>query len=195
MSKKIFNFNQVIQHIITKEKLELLVISYGGSASNLLTKYLEKNNYRCRTPVWHQLLCHCPIYIDVDIPIIYIYDDPIKSFVSMKKRGAGIWDVNQKKLSNNLNTKLSDENLLKLMINQFNVWTSVKRNNVLTIKTNELFKQDIVNKLENFLKKKIFHFPIKYESPKTTNKDMEEFKLTNLYKKYKVEIDTINKYN
>ena len=113
----------------------------------------------------------------------------------MKKRGAGIWDVNQKKLSNNLNTKLSDENLLKLMIDQFNVWTSVKRNNVLIIKTNELFKQDIVNKLENFLKKKILHFPIEYKSPKTTTKDMEEFKLTNLYKKYKVEIDTINKYN
>lgn len=68
----------------------------------------------------------------------------------MKNRGDGIWDVNQQKLTNNKDVELSDENLLKSMIEQFNSWTSVKKNNVLILKSCELFKYDIVNKLETF---------------------------------------------
>ena len=123
-----------INNMILKKKLNLLVVSYGGSASNILVKYLEKNNYKIRTKRWKKILCHCPEYIKVDIPVIYIYDNPIKSFLSMKKRGEGFWDINQQKLSNDENTVLSDENLLKLMINQFSGWTNIRNNNVLIIK-------------------------------------------------------------
>lgn len=86
-----------INSIIMKEGLDLLIVSYGGCCSNKLTNQLEKNGYNCKTKIWHKILCHCPKYIEIDIPIIYIYDNPIKSFMSMKNRGSGIWDVKSKK--------------------------------------------------------------------------------------------------
>ena len=152
-----------INNIIKSEGLNLLVISYGGCVSNTLADTLENNNYKIRTKTYHNILCHCPYYIQTHIPIIYIYDNPIKSFISMKKRGKGIWDVNQQKMSNNMNTNLSDENLIKLMINQFNSWTNIRRDNVLIIKSCELFENSIVDKLENFLKKNyiIFQYHIR----------------------------------
>lgn len=181
-----------INEIIMKEGLNLLVVSYGGSASNVLTDTLEKNNYKIRTKTWNEILCHCPHYIETDVPIIYIYDNPIKSFLSMKRRG--LQKINQKKMSNNNNVSFSDENFIKVMINQFNKWTNQKRKNVLIVKTNELFETSIVNKLESFLKKKIHHFPIKHVQPKTkTNiKDVEKYK--KLFKKFQAELDFIDTY-
>ena len=182
-----------IDEIIKKEGLNLLVISYGGCVSNTLTSYLENNNYKIRSKTYDDILCHCPHYIDIDIPIIYIYDDPIKSFLSMKRRGNGYWDINQQKLSNNINIIISDENLLKLMINQFNEWTKIKRTNVLVLKSSDLFKNKIVYILESFLKKKIKHFPIPYVTPKT-NLLYENLELQDLFNKYKFEIDIINNF-
>ncbi len=141
-----------------------MVVSYGGCVSNTLTYTLEKNNYKVRTQTYNDILCHCPYYIETHIPIIYIYNNPIKSFISMIKRGSGFWDVNQQKMSNNKNVDLSNENLLKLMINQFNSWTNIKRDNVLIIKSCELFENSIVDKLENFLKKKLYYLPIPYNA-------------------------------
>ena len=120
-----------VNNIIHNEGLNLLVVSYGGSCSNTLVNVLEKNNYICNTPIWREILCHCPEYVEINIPIIYIYDNFIKSFLSMKKRDIGFWDINQKKMSNDINIVLSDENLIKLMINQFNNWTNIKRDNIL----------------------------------------------------------------
>ena len=176
------------------EGLDILVVSYGGSCSNVLANQLEKNGYKCKTKLWTKILCHCPTYIDINIPIFYIYDNPIKSFLSQRKRGSGIWDVNQKKLSNNRNIELSDENLLRLMINQFNSWTNVKSDNVLFIKANEIFEDGIVNKLEKKLKKKISHFPIEYKQPNVTHENVKNFKSTELFKKYKLEIENIIKF-
>ena len=193
----ICNLNN-IKDIIKNEGLDLLVVSYGGSCSNRLVEVLKKNNYNCKTEVWKKILCHCPHYIDIDIPIIYIYDNPIKSFISMKNRGRGYWDINQKKMSNNNNVILSHKNLLELMINQFNSWTNIKRDNVLVIKSCELFENNIVNKLENFLKKKLENFPILYKIPKSNisyiEKNTENIRLIELFKKYKLEIDKINKF-
>lgn len=184
-----------INDVIIKEKINLLVISYGGCASNTLTNVLEKNNYTIKTKTWHKLLCHCPKYIETDIPIIYIYDNPIKSFLSMKRRKQQIWGVNQKKLSNNNNIVLSDENLLKLMINQFNSWTNIRRDNILIIKSCELFKNSVLNKLECFLKRKLNYFPLQYINPNISIKNIEEqYKYNKLFKKYKLEIDKINHF-
>lgn len=189
----ICNFKN-IKDIVKKEGLNLLVVSYGGSISNTLVYEMEKNNYKCRTTTWTNILCHCPRYIDVDIPIIYIYDNPIKAFMSMKNRGNGYWDVNQQKLSNNTNVPLSDENLMKLMINQFKRWTDVKRSNVLIVKSSELFQHTIVSKLENFLKKKINYFPIQYNNPKTNINNIFNEELNKLFEKYKLKIDKINNF-
>lgn len=189
----ICNFDN-IQKKITTEGLNLLVVSYGGSCSNILVNCLEANKFVCKTEIWHKFLCHCPKYIECDIPIIYIYDNPIKSFISMKNRGDGYWDVNQQKLTNNKDVELSDENLLKSMIEQFNSWTSVKKNNVLILKSCELFKYDIVNKLETFLNKKITNFPIEYQRPKTNVNNISNQDLLALFEKYKCEIDKINNF-
>jgi hypothetical protein len=193
---KIYNLNNINHDIKKKdEKLDILVVSYGGSCSNVFTNHLEKNGYKCKTNLWIKILCHCPTYINIDIPVFYIYDNPIKSFLSQKKRGHDHWDTNQKKLSNNPCIKLSDENLLKLMIEQFNSWTNVKRDNVFFIKSNEIFEDRIVNKLEKILKKKISHFPLKYKQPHITHADIENFKSTELFKKYKLEIEKIIEFN
>jgi hypothetical protein len=187
-----------INETIKKEGLNLLVVCYGGCVSNTLVRTLEKNNYDIMTATYRDILCHCPCYIDVNIPIIYLYDNPIKSFISMKKRGTGFWDVNQQKMSNNTEVDLSDENLIKLMINQFNSWTNIKRENVLIVKSCELFENSIVDKLEKFLKKKLYHFPILYETPKTNlkniNKHSEYSEYIKLFKKYKLELDKINNF-
>ena len=61
-----------INNIIKEEGLNLLVVSYGGCVSNKLTDYLEENNYKIRTETYINILCHCPHYIEIDIPIIYI---------------------------------------------------------------------------------------------------------------------------
>jgi hypothetical protein len=179
-----------INEIIKKEGLNLLVVSYGGSSSNIFIHYLEKNNYKCRTATWEKILCHCPEYIEVDIPIIYIYDNPINAFISMRNKGNGIWNVNQKKLSNNNNITLSDENLINLMICQFNSWTSQKRDNVLIIKSSEIFEEEIVDKLENFLNKKINHFPILFKTPKSN----QFMSLITLFTNNKLELDNIINY-
>ena len=181
---------QIINYCIGIEGLELVVVSYGGSCSNILADMLEKNSYKCRTSIWHQMLCHCPKFININIPIIYIYDNPIKAFMSMRNRGHGIWDTNQKKLTNNNNCPLSDEHLLRCMIKQFNNFIN---QNVLIIKSCELFEENIVNKLETFLNKKIYHFPILYKPPKTNISLIKDDSLIQLFNKYKLEIDAINK--
>jgi len=179
----------IINYCIGIEGLDVLVISYGGSCSNILADTLEKNNYKCKTNIWCQMLCHCPIFININIPIIYIYDNPIKAFMSMRNRGDGFWDTNQKKLTNNNKCPLSDEHLLICMINQFN---SFINKNVLIVKSCELFEENIVNKLETFLNKKLYHFPILYKQPKTNISKIDD-SLIQLFNKYKIEIDAINK--
>ena len=124
--------------LIDNQGLDILVVSYGGSCSNLLVDTLEKNSYKCKCKIWDKILCHCPVYIKTKIPVIYIYDNPIKAFLSMKNRGKDYWDTNQKKLSNNKNIKLSDENLLELMFHQFYSWIRESNKNMLVIKSLEL---------------------------------------------------------
>jgi hypothetical protein len=139
-------------------------------------------------------LCHCPHYIEIDIPIIYIYDNPIKAFMSMKNRGNGFWNVNQQKLSNNKNVVLSDEKLITLMINQFNSWTNKNNNNVLLIKSCELFSDSIVKKLEIFLKNKIDYFPIIFKTPQSDVNNIKNLELIKLFNKYNLDIAKINNF-
>ena len=183
-----------IKSIVQQEKLDICVISPGGSCSNQLVDILIQNNYNCRTPIWHKILCHCPEYIELSIPIIYIYDNPIKSFLSMRKRLKGHWDVNQQKLSNNKNIKLSDENLLRLIIKQINIWTNTNCQNVCVVHSKELFENTIVDKLKTFLKNEnLQHLPVIYKTPKTTIENTNENKyFMPLFNKYKSEIDSIN---
>jgi hypothetical protein len=180
--------------LLENQGLDILVVSYGGSCSNLLVDTLEKNGYRCKCEIWHEILCHCPVYIETNIPVIYIYDNPIKAFLSMKNRGKHYWDTNQKKLSNNININLSDENLLELMFHQFYSWMKERNKNMLVIKSVDLFEHNIVNVLQKFLKRKVYHFPIQYIKPKTDISNIKDKSIVDLFEKYKVQIEYINNY-
>jgi len=181
-----------INDIIKEEKMDICVISHGGCCSNQFVDILTENGYNIRTPIWDNILCHCPEYIDIDIPIIYIYGNPLYSFLSVKKRGEGFWDINQQKLSNDENTKLSDENLLKLMLKQINTWINIKKDNVLILKSSEIFEEPILDKLQTFLKKDLHSFPITYIKPKTSLENLDKDELM-LFQKYKKNINTIIK--
>lgn len=187
---RIFDLSTITE-TIKNEKLQICVVSYGGSCSNQLVSTLIENGYCCKSHSWDKILCHCPQYVKLNIPIIYIYDNPIKAYLSMKNRGKGFWDLNQKKLSNNTDVPLSDENLLKLMIKNYNIWTKTRDQNVLVVKSRELFDTSIVDKLKKFLKNdKLQHFPIPYVVPRTntaTHSDSD----TKLFLKYKTELDEI----
>lgn len=183
---------KLVNDIIKEENLDLCVISHGGCCTNQLVDILTENGYNINTPIWKNILCHYPEYIDIDIPIIYIYGNPMTSFLSVKNRGYGFWDRNQQKLSNNENTELSDENLLKLMIKQTNMWINIKKDNVLILKNSEIFEETIVEKLQSFLKKELHSFPVEYKTPKTTLDNLSKDELL-LFQKYKKEINTIIK--
>ena len=101
-------------------------------------------------------------------------------------------------MSNNNNIELTDENLLKLMIRQFYLWSKLKQNNLLILNYDTIFKDEIVPILQKFLKKdNLSGFPIPYIEPKNTLSTNNE--ITNaetlLFEKYKLEIDYINNYN
>ena len=186
------NVNQRIR----EEKLELCVVSYGGCGSNSLVKGLCSNGINCTTGSWHALLCHCPRKVNMIIPMIYIYRDPVKAFLSMRRRGHGYYTVNQQKLSNNLISNTSDENLLSLMISQFYSWTNQKSDNVLILKYDELFSIGIEEKLEAFLNRKLLNFPIQYIAPFVDDDVVMNLNTQDkvLFNKYKKDIDHINLY-
>ena len=181
-----------INDIIKEEKMDICVISHGGCCSNQLVDILTENGYNIRTPIWKDILCHCSDYIDIDIPIIYMYGNPMTSFLSVKNRGDGHWIINQQKLSNNENTKLSDENLLRLMLKQINTWININKSNVLILKSSEIFEEPILDKLQTFLKKELHSFPIKYIKPQTSLENLDRDILM-LFQKYKKNINTIIK--
>ena len=52
-----------IKDIISQEKLEICIISYGGCCSNALNLVLEQNGYITRSNTYNNLLCHYNIVI------------------------------------------------------------------------------------------------------------------------------------
>ena len=94
--------NEIItyeQACIESNKLDIMVVSYGGSASNTMVKYLSLLNFKCRSKAWAKIFCHFPEPLECfKIKCVYIYDDPRISFMSMKRRKFGIWDKKSKKI-------------------------------------------------------------------------------------------------
>ena len=190
---------ETVRSELNEVNQQICIISYGGCGSNTLENSLNINHYKTTSSIWRYILCHCPQLIDIDIPIIYIYRNPIHAFLSMKKRGNGIWDLNQQKLNNDWNIELSDENLLKSMIKQFHIWTTSNLDNVLIINYDEVFAEGIKEKLEFFLGKYNLHnrlncFPIEYIKTNEYSEDNFTIDEKNLFEKYKKEIDHINNF-
>ena len=124
---------------------------------------------------------------------IYIYRDPRKAFLSQYRRKPHIWALNQKKMSNNYNVKLSNENLLKLILFNFMTWTSVKKDNILLLKYEELFNEIGQNKIKNFLNNnELVNFPVYVKKNKTETLKNED--IQKLFEKYKKQIDYVNNF-
>ena len=96
-------------------------------------------------------------------------------------------------MSNNYNVKLSNENLLKLILFNFMTWTSVKKDNILLLKYEELFNEIGQNKIKNFLNNnELVNFPVYVKKNKTEtliNEDIQK-----LFEKYKKQIDYVNNF-
>jgi len=178
---------------IKKDGLDIGIISYGGCGSNCLTDFLKNNGYKVKSPIQNKILCHCPVVPKSNIKFIYIYRDPRKAFLSQYRRKPRIWSINQKKMSNDYHTKLSDENLLKLILFHFRTWTTKKRKNVLIIKYSDFFKDEGREKIKKFLNNKnLENFPVYVQKNKTEELITPEIQA--LFNKYQKEIDYINNY-
>jgi|TARA_Y200000002_G_scaffold372329_1_gene369997 hypothetical protein len=150
-----------LPNVAKREKLEVAVVSFGGSGSNTLVEFLQKKGLKTRPRCWQKLLCHCPEPVDLDIPIIYMYNkDARDAFCSQRRRRTVCWKDNQIKLSNGNPGKLSDENLLSLMIKQFKSWTAVaKKDNVMFLTFQEFFTDSGRAKINKFLNKDYTDYP------------------------------------
>lgn len=161
-----------INAAVRAEGMDVCVISYGGSCSNRLADTLESSGFKCRTPLWDRMLCHCGSRLDLEIPVVYIFDDPLKSFLSMKRRD-GLLRTNFRKLSNGDRSAYSDERMLQLMHKQFKAWTQAADepgSRVLAIGSHELFEEHIRGKLASFLgvgESRLRGFPVQYKPPQT----------------------------
>lgn len=185
-----YNFKNSIEDV-KRENLQICVVSYGGSCTNTLQQRIQQLGFITKTSKWGSVFCHLPEYVNLGIPIIYLYDNPKKSFLSQKNRASTI-QTNLKKLSNDDNLVYSDEKFIEHMIKQFHSFTDTKRDDVLIVKSSELFNKDIIEKLSTFLKKDCSDiFPLKYVTPKAKIDD----RYKELFDKYEDEIKYINEFH
>jgi hypothetical protein len=153
---------ETLERLVYEQKLDVLVVSFGGCCSNALVDVLEKNGFKCRSAIWKKILCHSPMFLDLEIPTIYIYGDPIESYMSMKRRGDGFWLANQKKMSNGRIKRGNGGNLLDLMRTQFDIFTSQSSKKVLVVDKNSLFsnEQGLKTLLHGFLGSEVKFLPV-----------------------------------
>jgi hypothetical protein len=187
---------------VREDGLEVCIISYGGSCTNALCDILNECEIVTNTPVWGSILCHSPCYYELGIPIIYLYDHPIKSFMSVKRRGK-LMLMNYSKMTNNLNAVYRPEKMLRSMINQFHSFTREKRDDVLVLHSKKLFQPNISSKISDFLIKngmneKIYNnlnnkLPLIYKQPRHNDNELT-IGLAYIFNKYKTEIQTIAQY-
>lgn len=190
-----------IKNLVKEDGLQVCITSYGGSCSNALCDILNECGIITNTPVWGSMLCHSPCYMELGIPIIYIYDHPVKSFMSVKRRGLS--KTNYAKLTNNLDTVYTPEKMMRSMINQFHTFTKYDRHDVLVLHSKEIFQPGIAAKISDFLIKngineKIYNeldgrLPLIYKHP--SHKDNElTIGLAYIFSRYKKEIQRIAQY-
>ena len=191
-----------VEDIVRGDGLQVCVTSYGGSCTNALCDILNQCGIITNTPIWGSILCHSPGYHKLGIPIIYLYDHPVKSFMSVKRRGK-LMNMNYSKMTNNLNAVYTPEKMLRSMINQFHSFTQEKRDDVLVLHSKELFQPNISVKISEFLIKnnlneKIYNdlnikLPLIYKQPHHNDKELT-VGLTYIFNRYKNEIHKIIHY-
>lgn len=163
-----------IEEKIYSEKMDIWVCSFGGTASNTLSRYLQSKGFRTRTPTWKKYLCHYPHPIAFNsmpkLKAIYLFDNPLRALSSQKRRGWRWYYINYLKMKNSNLGLYSDQKMLKLMVSQFDAWNSFNSTSlpICSISFNKLFKTS--NKqLSNFLGIDCSDFPPIVKRSSTTN--------------------------
>ena len=161
--------NKIVEQI-TAQGPEVWVCSYGGSACNQLADFIEEQlKLKVRCQIWGDSLCHYPKPLNCGIPMVYIYDDIDKAFLSVKRRNKSVWNI--QKLSDYKITNNSDDKILfELMIKQFNEWSV--SHDVFMIHRNDFFRNKTKQKeLLKYLKidNKNIIFPAKKQKGTLTD--------------------------
>lgn len=173
-----------IKKSVQLEQMDCCIISTGGCGTHYLANQLEDNGLKVRTSVWNNYLVHFPKFIKLDIPIIYLYRDLREAFISQIRNNFAEKNYIMMKTSNK---KYSNENFIQVMYEQFK---SFINENVFKIEYKQLFNNDIIKKLYNFLDIKKFVFKNNYKTPKQM--DFNNYK--NIFSKFENKIKEVNLY-
>lgn len=74
-----------LRHRSEREGLQLHVASYGGSGTTFTVEFLHQQR-RTLTPLWHQLLNHYAVPLDLGVPRLVLLADPPTAHASLVRR-------------------------------------------------------------------------------------------------------------
>lgn len=175
-----------IKKSVQLEQLDCCIISFGGCGTHYLVNHLEKKKLKIKTNIWSNYLCHYSNLIELPIPIIYLYRDIRKAFISQLRNNFA--NKNYEMLNTISKRKYSDEHFFIAMYEQFEKF--ITADNIYKIEYNELFSKDKMTNLYQFLKIKNDSFESLFIQPKT-------FKFNNyqnIFDKHQDKINYVNSF-
>lgn len=170
---QILSNSEIIREI---NKLDVWLVSPGGSGSTTFNTWLTKNGYNIINHTWRKIGCHHGIPLNLKIPIIYLFADLSKAYMSVSRRKSrrdSPYFTNQRKLTNNYHCQISETNLWKSMKNQIENWVFLEdfvfTSDILIIKQNDLYTEKGKILVEKLLGRSFMDFPIEQERKSQIN--------------------------
>ena len=150
---------------VDEAKMDLWLVGHGGVALNSFALYLERFQFKVRTPSWQHTLSHSPRPLPLDPSFqlkaaLYVFGHPFIAICSMKARGVA--DEIYHQLNRPNNQTYSDGNLMDAIYNQFLSWTfaasSENEYPIYRLNYDDLFDSKCLDVLFKHRKKKRFPF-------------------------------------
>lgn len=184
---------RIVPQLMKRQNTNLAIVSYGGSCSNALANALRACRWRVHTKIWDQIVCHCPQYLDFGVPVIYVFEDPVRAFLSQNRRELLL--MNQHKLTNSTTEDLDPETMFRSMFQQFRDFVRHGKDKVFFLRSSQLFLPETRPALEAFLKcRPLRTLPLQFRAPKTeTDKVPSRFEA--LFAKFRNEIDFVRNFD
>jgi len=177
---------EYIKKTIQLEKLDCCIISFGGCGTHYLANNLQEKNLIVRSATWVNYLCHYPKYIELNIPIIYLYGNLREAFISQLRNNFA--KKNYKILNTVVKRKYSNENFFLSMYEQFERF--IENKNVVKITYKDLFNKVKMIDLYKFLNIKDHSFSKLYDKPNQFNYD--NYKI--IFDKHEDKINYVNSF-
>ena len=99
-----------------REGLELHVASYGGSGTSYTVTFLHRQK-RCLTQLWHELINHYAVPLDLGVPRLVLMADPPTAYASCLRRD------NWRGVTRNLHGGQYGRDQIDGMVEFFDRWT------------------------------------------------------------------------